>query len=142
MGGPITSIVREVEIQLDSESIYHIFYIAPIGLRVYESQIRPAVLGFEPRETIQSICGLLDAYEMGKPLAHSLTVISKVLHHILCFIFLPQGRHQDEVSYYKAFLIDSILTRRQIHLGYLMMMHMIACCESTTRVPPYGRFFS
>ncbi|RVW26868.1 hypothetical protein CK203_110953 [Vitis vinifera] len=38
--------------------------------------------------------------------------------------------------------IDSILTRRQIHLGYLMMMHMIACCESKTRVLSYGHFLT
>ena len=25
-------------------------------------------------------------------------------------------------------------------MGYLMMMHMISCCESTTRVLPYDRF--
>ncbi|KAL6323433.1 hypothetical protein AAG906_039003 [Vitis piasezkii] len=48
----------------------------------------------------------------------------------------------DEVSYYEAFLIDSILTGKQIHLGYLMMMHMISCCESTTLILPYGRFFT
>ncbi|KAL6336078.1 hypothetical protein AAG906_010350 [Vitis piasezkii] len=29
-----------------------------------------------------------------------------------------------------------------IHLGYLMMMHMIACCESTTRVLSYGHFLT
>ena len=79
---------------------------------------------------------------MGKPSTHNLTVISRVLHHMLCFIFLPRGGHRDEVSYYEAFLIDFILTRRQIHLGYLMMMHMIACCESTTRVLPYGCFLT
>ena len=56
MGGPIISTVRGVEICLDLESIYHIFDIAPIGLRVYESNIWPTVLGFEPRETIQRIC--------------------------------------------------------------------------------------
>ena len=61
---------------------------------------------------------------------------------MLCSIFLPQGGHRDEVSYYEAFLIDSILTGKQIHLGYLMMMYMIACCESTTRVLPYGRFLT
>ncbi|KAL6349847.1 hypothetical protein AAG906_001734 [Vitis piasezkii] len=34
------------------------------------------------------------------------------------------------------------LTERQIHLGYLMMMHMISCCKSTTHVFPYGRFLT
>ncbi|RVW23100.1 hypothetical protein CK203_099960 [Vitis vinifera] len=107
MGGPIISTVRGVEICLDLESIYHIFDIAPIGLRVYESNIWPTVLGFEPRETIQRIC-----------------------------------EHRDEVSYYEAFLIDSVLIGRRIHLGYLMMMHMISCCQSMTRVLPYGSFLT
>ena len=79
---------------------------------------------------------------MGKPSAHSLTVISRVLHHILCSIFLPQGGLHNEVSYYEAFLIDSIMIGRQIHLGYLMMMHLILCCESTNHVLPYGRFLT
>ena len=38
--------------------------------------------------------------------------------------------------------MDSILTGRQIHLGYLMMINMISCCKSTTRVLPYGRFLT
>ena len=38
--------------------------------------------------------------------------------------------------------MDWILTGRQIHVGYLMMMHMISCVESTTRVLPYDRFLT
>ena len=38
--------------------------------------------------------------------------------------------------------MDSILTERQIHLGFLMMMHMISCCDSTTRVLPYDHFLT
>ena len=38
--------------------------------------------------------------------------------------------------------MDFILTGRRIHLGYLMMMHMISCCESMTRILPYGRFLT
>ena len=79
---------------------------------------------------------------MGKPLAHNLTIINRVLHHMICSIFLPWGRHRDEVSYDEAFLIDLILIGKQIHLGYLMMMHMILCCENTTHVLPYGLFLT
>ena len=136
MGSLITSTVRGVEICLDSESICHIFDIAPIRLRVYKSKIWPIIPGFEPREAIKMICGLPDAHGMGKPLTHNLLIISKVLHHMLCFFFLPQGGHWDEASYYKAFFIDSIITRRRVHLRYLMMMHIIACCESITHVLP------
>ncbi|RVW29742.1 hypothetical protein CK203_111021 [Vitis vinifera] len=138
----IISIVRGVEIHLDLESICRIFYIAPIGLKVYESKIWPIVSGFEPREVIQRICGLANTQEMGKPSTHNLTIISRVLHHMTCSIFLPRGGHRDDVSYYEAFLIDSVLTGRRIHLGYLMMMNMISCCESMTHVLPYGCFLT
>ena len=52
IGGPIISTVRGVEILLDPKSIYRILDIAPIRLRVYESNIWPTMLGFEPREAI------------------------------------------------------------------------------------------
>ncbi|KAL6315003.1 hypothetical protein AAG906_030834 [Vitis piasezkii] len=71
IGGPIISTVRGVKIRLDPKSIYRIFYIAPVGLRVYKSKIWPIVLGFEPKK----------------------------------------------VSYYEAFLVDSILIGSWIHLG-------------------------
>ena len=81
MGSPITSTVREVEIFLDPESIYCIFDIIPVGLRVYESKMWPTMPRFEPREAIKKIYGLLDAHGMSKPSTHNLTVISRVLHH-------------------------------------------------------------
>ena len=62
--------------------------------------------------------------------------------YMISSILLPLGGHQDEVSYLEAFLIDSILTRRRIHMGYLMMMHIISYCESSTRVLLYGRFLT
>ncbi|RVX04249.1 hypothetical protein CK203_015539 [Vitis vinifera] len=107
-----------------------------VGLRLYEAKAWPTVSGFEPREVVQRLCGLVDAQGMGKPSAHNLIVPNRVLHHMICSILLPRGGHRDEVSYLKAFIMDTILTGRQIHVGYLMMMHMISCVESTTRVLP------
>ena len=51
--GPLISTIKGVEIQLDPESICRIFYIAPIGLRVYKSNTWPTFLGFELKEAIQ-----------------------------------------------------------------------------------------
>ena len=61
IGGPIISTIKGVKIRLDPKSIYHIFYIAPVGLKVYKSNIWPTVPGFEPREAIQRIYRLVDA---------------------------------------------------------------------------------
>ena len=55
---------------------------------------------------------------------------------------MPRGDHRDELSYLEAFLIDSIMMGRWIDVGYVMMMHMLACCESSTRFLPYGRFLT
>ena len=64
LGGPILSTVREVEIRLSPESIYCILDIPSVGLRVYEAKAWPIVPGFEPREAIQRLCGLVDAQGM------------------------------------------------------------------------------
>ena len=142
VGGPISYTLRGVEIELNANSIYRILGVPIVGLRIYESKVWPTIVGFKSKKVIQRICGLSDAHGMGKPSSHSLTIISRVFHHMLCFTFLPWGGHRDEVSYYEAFLMDSILTGRGIHLGYLTMMHMIACYESKTRVFPYRHFLS
>ena len=61
IGGLVMSTVRGVEIRLSLESICRIFNIPSVGLRVYESKVWPTVPGFEPREAIQRLCGLIDA---------------------------------------------------------------------------------
>ncbi|RVW95568.1 hypothetical protein CK203_039091 [Vitis vinifera] len=55
IGGPIISTIRGVKIRLDPESTYRIFYIALVGLRVYESKIWPTVPGFKPREEMDPL---------------------------------------------------------------------------------------
>ena len=61
LDGPFISTVRGVEIQLDLESIYCIFNIPPVGLKVYESKNWPTLSGFEPGEAIKRIFGLANA---------------------------------------------------------------------------------
>ena len=132
LGGPVLSTMRGIEILLSPESICRILDIPLVGLRVYEAKTWPTMPGFKPREVVQRLCGLVDPQGMGKPSAHNLTVTSRVLHHMICSILLPHGGHRDEVSYLEAFIVDSILTGRRIHVGCLMMMHMISCVESST----------
>ena len=76
LGGPVLSTVRGVEIRLSPKSICRILDIPSVGLRVYEAKAWPTVPGFESKEAVQRLCGLLDSQGMGKPSAHSLTVTS------------------------------------------------------------------
>ena len=91
LGGPVLSTVRGVEIRLSPESICRILDIPSVGLRVYEAKAWPTVSGFEPREAVQRLYGLADPQGMGKPSAHSLTMTSRVFHHMICSILLPRG---------------------------------------------------
>ncbi|RVX14653.1 hypothetical protein CK203_012102 [Vitis vinifera] len=93
--GSVISTVRGVKIRLSQEYLPH-SDIPSVGLLMYESKVWPTVLGFEPREAIQRLCGFADAQGMGKPLAHSLIVSNQVLHHMINSILLPRGRHRDE----------------------------------------------
>ena len=61
LGGPVLSILRGVEIRLNPESIWHILDIPSVVLRVYEAKAWPTMPGFEPREVVQRLCGLVDA---------------------------------------------------------------------------------
>ena len=81
----------------------------------------------------------------GGPYPYSIefhTLSPCILRKNICSILLPWEGHRDEISYLEAFIMDSILTGRWIHVGYLMMMHMISCIESTTQVLPYGHFLT
>ena len=61
LGGPVLYIARGVEIRLSPKSICRILDIPLVGLRVYEAKAWPTMLGFEPREAVQRLCGLADA---------------------------------------------------------------------------------
>ena len=85
LGGPIMSTVRGVEIRLSPKSICRILNIPSVGLQVYEAKTWPTVPGFELREVVRT----RRCPRMGKPSAHSLTVPSRVFHHMICSILLP-----------------------------------------------------
>ena len=106
MGGSIISTVRGVEIHLNPESICRIFDILSIRLGVYESKMWPIMPGFEPREAIQRICGLPDAKGMGKPSAHSLTVITEYCT-ICCALFFY---HEVDAKMRSLIMRHSLLT--------------------------------
>ena len=84
---------------------------------------------------MQLLCGGRVLYGHGKMNAHSLTPTSHVLHH-------PRGGHRNEVLYLEAFLVYSIIVGRCLNIGYIIMNHIVTCCESKTHILPYGRIMT
>ncbi|RVW36694.1 hypothetical protein CK203_116660 [Vitis vinifera] len=105
--------------------------------------VMSTVRGVEIRLSPESICLILDIPSVGlwvyEAKAWPIVPIFEPRKAIqrLCGLADAQG-----VSYLEAFIVDSILTGRRIHVGFLMMMHMISCVESTTKVLPYGHFLT
>lgn len=86
--------------------------------------------GFKPGEAVQRKCGLKSSNVATRPVVHSLTVLSQILQHMINYIFLLKEGHQDEVSYFEAFLVDCILTCRRVNNGYENFQHMKKCSRS------------
>ena len=67
---------------------------------------------------------------------------SRVLQHMIPYIFILKGGHWDDVSFLEAFLVDNILTKRKINMGYIIFWHMKAYSLSEDSVLPYGMFIT
>ncbi|RVW96470.1 hypothetical protein CK203_029751 [Vitis vinifera] len=134
LGGPVLSTVRGVEIRLSPESICRILDIPSLDSECMRPRRGPLCRDSSLERLFRG-CADLPIPGDGQTIDSQPNVTSRVLHHMICSILLPRGGHRDEVSYLEALL----WTRSSPGDGFtwiLMMMHMISCVESTTRVLP------
>ena len=47
-------------------------------------------------------------------------MLSRILQHMISYIFIPKSRHQDDVSFIKAILVDNNVTERKINISYII----------------------
>ena len=106
---PISTTVNGVQIKFDVAKLCKILDILNEGAYLYESKKWPRVDGFKPTEAVQRLCGYQKA---GRPTSHSLTMLSRILQHMISYIFIPKKGHRDDVSFLEAFLVDNIVTKR------------------------------
>ena len=137
--GPITTTINGVQIVFDVAELCRILEIPNEGFCLYEAKKWPRVEGFKPAEAIQRLYGYPRS---SRPTSHLLTVLSRILHHMISYIFIPKGGHRDDVSFLEAFLVDNILTERKVNIGYIIFQHMKACSISEDSVLPYGMFIT
>ena len=112
--GPISTTVNGVQINLDVAQLCQILDIPNEGACLYEAKKWPRVEGLKPTKAIQRLYGY---QKSGRPTSHSLTVLSRILQHMILYIFIPKRGHRDNVSFLEAFLVDNILTERNINMG-------------------------
>ena len=134
--------LRGKDIQLTPCKICEILGVSCEGLLMDDMKTWPNILGFVPFDAIEHLCEVPVGHGLRKPNAHSLSIKCSILHHIITFSIIQPGGHKEELSYLEVFLVDSLLMSRRVNLGYIMLNHMIASCESTDRVLPYGHFLT
>ncbi|KAJ9702884.1 hypothetical protein PVL29_004568 [Vitis rotundifolia] len=124
---PISTTINGVHINFDVAKLCHILDIPNEGVCLYETKKWPRVEGFKPAEAIQRLCGYPKS---GRPTSHLLIMLSRILQHMISYIFIPKGGHRDDVSFLK------------VNIGYIIFRHMKACSVSEDSVLPYGMFIT
>ena len=110
IGGPIPTSMNGVEIKFDVAQLCEILGIENVGMKIFESKSWPKVGGFSRVEAMQGMCKFPFSNVTTRPQAHSLIVLSKILQHMISYIFIPKGGHRDDVSYFEGFLVGCIWT--------------------------------
>ena len=95
--GPITTTINGVQIVFNVAKLCQILEIPNEGVCLYEAKKWPRVEGFKPAEAIQRLCSYPRS---SRPTSHLLTVSSRILHHMISYIFIPKGGHRDLVDQY------------------------------------------
>ena len=88
--GPITTSINGVPINFDVAELCKILEIPNEGVCLYEGKKWPRVEGFKAAEAMQRLCGYPKS---GRPTSHSLTVLSRILQHMISYNFIPKGGH-------------------------------------------------
>ena len=109
---------------------------------LYESKKWLKVDGFKPIEVVQRLCSYNKAIMTNKPTSQTLTLLSRTLQHMISYTFIPKGAHQDDVSFFEAFLVDNIPIERKINMRYIIFQHMKVCPLSEDFVLPYEMFIT
>ena len=96
--GSITTNINGIEIMFDVTKLCKILDISNEGFCLSESKKWPRVKGFKLIEVVHRLCGYEKA---SKPTSHSLIVLSRVLRHMISYIFILNGGH--DVSFLETF---------------------------------------
>ena len=81
--------LRGVKIRLDANKICKIVGVSSDGLNVDDMETWPNILGFVVSKAIHCLCNLPTTHGTMKLKAQSLSLKSRILHHIVTYSFIP-----------------------------------------------------
>ena len=104
---------------------------------MFEKEGWPQVEGFDQLACIERLSGrrLVGPITLK---AKDLNLTAKLIHHIIRYIILPRSGNRDEISAFDHFLIDSIMLKRRLSLGFIIGNFMMVAKEKKRAALPYG----
>ena len=136
-GQGFVTFVKKIKITFNHQVLDRLLRTHLNGKCVFEKKGWPQVEGFDQLECIERLSGrrLVGPIKLK---AKDLNLTAKLIHHIIGYIILPRSGHRDEISAFDHFLIDSIMLKRRLSLGFIIGNFMMVAKEKKRAALPYG----
>ena len=127
-----------IPIEFAIEDLNSILGTDHVGLELYTSRKEFQFNCFSDVYAIRNICRRqhLSNNICSLPFLSQLLLI--ILHSILQHIVTPRKWYNDEVTRLDVGLLDCLLRRRPVNLGYIILHHMLSTPAMKNKLLPYG----
>ena len=128
-------------IDFDVSLLSSILGSSDFGLEMFSPRKSPKLDSYVHVDAVRNICRGNDLSIENRTIhfhTQCLCLKTRILLRFIKSIVLPKSGHLDEVSHMDVALIDCILRRRPINLGYTIIRTMLTIPNLITRSLPYG----
>ena len=137
--------VGGVSIEFDDSELNSILGTSDDGLEIFSPRKSPNIDDYDHIDAVKNICRRIDLSDDDCTIhfrTQCLCLQTQILLHFIQSIVLPRSGHLDEVSHMDVALIDCILRRRSVDLGYTIVRNMLCIPKLITRSLPYSHFIT
>ena len=136
----ITNVGR-VHIEFDVALLNSILGTPNEGLEIYSARAKIKQPCFFLENAVRKICRRRDlstAFCNSHLKSQALPLQNRILHYVLHHMITPRAGHADEVSCLDVAILDCILERRVLNIGYIILNHMLSTPNLAKRSLPYA----
>ena len=132
-------------IDFDVSELNSILRTSDYGLEIFSPRKSPKLDSFVHVDTVRNKCRHNDLSVENCTIhfrTQCLCLQTRILLRFIQSIVLPRSGHLDEVSHMDVALIDCILRRGLVNLGYTIIRTMLSIPNLITHSLPYGHFIT
>ena len=142
---PVITNVGGILIDFDVSLLNSILGSSDLGLEIYSPRKSPELDSYVHVDAVSNICRCNDLSVEDCTIhfrTQCLCLQTRILLRLIQSIVLSRSGHLDEVSHMDVALIDCILKRRPVNLGYTIIRTMLTIPTLITRSLPYSHFIT